>query len=354
MPDKFAQLDLGNVDQRNFLNSQANAMGVRDAHRGEMDRQAADPIITNVQEITISTDRLEQSVEFYQKHFGYRVVKMAELKEKSWQRLWGLPSGTTARAVLLQIPGYGEGSFRLVQFSPVSKVFIRVPFRALDTGHAGCDMTVSDLRSRVGALVDEGYNLASPFFSFVPPNTQATVTEVIVLGPTGERLPLVYYTPPGTQAAEPENPVYVPVVSAFQGVDNDIEQEASFYESLGLQKTRDRSFDLPAVNEAIGLPSDLRFRSIQLSNPGVTHGRVSLAQFYNYKGRNVSDRSAPPNLGILMVSFRTTDMENLVRTLKKAGAQVFAGPLELTNSLYGSCKCVTVRRPNGAWLEFYN
>jgi catechol 2,3-dioxygenase-like lactoylglutathione lyase family enzyme len=313
----------------------------------------APPVISSVREVTISTDKLDESVEFYGKHFGYRIVTKAELNEQSWRDVWQLPRGTIARAVLMRVPGYEEGAFRLVEFRPTSKVFIRVPFRPLDTGHAGCDMTVPDLKARLTAMVDEGYSLASPLFSFVPPNTQATVTEAIALGPTGERLPMVYYKQLGSAGPEPPSPTYAPVVSTFQGIDSDIEQEAAFYRELGLQVTRDRSFDLPEVNEAIGLPHDLRFRSIQLAHPDAPYGRLSLAQFLNYRGRNVSDRSDPPNLGILMVSFRALDFEELIRRLKGLGAYIVAGPEQVQNPIYGSARVITVKRPNGAWLEFY-
>lgn len=310
-------------------------------------------LISNIREVTISTDRLEQSVDFYQRHFGYQIVASTELGEENWRRLWNLPARTTARLVLMRIPGHEEGAFRLVQFNPTSKVFIHVPFRPLDSGHAGCDMSVQDLHTRLTAVTDEGYNLASPLFSFVPPNTKATVTEAILLGPTGERLPMVYYTEPGSQAPEPSKPVYAPIVSGFQAVDHDILQEAAFYQALGLQVTRDRSFNLPVVNEAIGLPRDLRFRSLQLAHPDVPYGRVSLVQFTNYRGRNVSDRSDPPNLGILMVSFRTSDLDGLLGRLRQNGARIQGGPLKLKNSVYGNSTVVTVKRPNGAWIEFY-
>jgi catechol 2,3-dioxygenase-like lactoylglutathione lyase family enzyme len=310
-------------------------------------------VISSVREVTISTDKLDESVEFYGKHFGYRAVAEAELDEESWRDTWQLPRGTIARTVLMRVPGYEEGAFRLVQFRPTSKVFIRVPFRPLDTGHTGCDMTVPDLKARLAAMLDDGYNLASPVFSFVPPDTQAMVTEAIALGPTGERLPMVYYQQRGYAGPEPTSPTYAPVVSAFQGIDSDIEQEAAFYTELGLQVTRDRRFDLPEVNEAIGLPHDLRFRSIQLAHPDAPYGRLSLAQFLNYRGRNVSDRSDPPNLGILMVSFRALDLEELIRRLKRLGAYIVAGPKQVQNPIYGSARVITVKRPNGAWLEFY-
>jgi catechol 2,3-dioxygenase-like lactoylglutathione lyase family enzyme len=312
------------------------------------------PLIGNIREVTISTDRLNESVEFYRKYFGYHVVASGDLNDQAWREVWQLPRGTTARAAVMRVPGHEEGGFRLVQFRPASQVFIRVPFRPLDTGHAGCDMTVPDLRARLAAMVDEGYNLASSVFSFVPPNTRATVTETIALGPTCERLPLVYYRQPGSTEPEPTSPTYVPLVSAFQGIDNDIDQEAEFYKMLGLQVTRDRNFDSPEVNEAIGLPHDLRFRSVQLAHPHLAYGRVSLAQFFNYRGRNVSDRSDPTNLGILMISFRTSDMPELLRRLRSAGASIMGGPKRISNAIYGSAQTVTVKRPNGAWLEFYS
>src|SRR5260370_40966740 len=83
-------------------------------------------LISSVREVTISTDRLDESVEFYGKHFGYRAVAKAELDEESWRDAWQLPRGTIAHAVLMRVPGCEEGAFRLVRFLPTSKGCIPV------------------------------------------------------------------------------------------------------------------------------------------------------------------------------------------------------------------------------------
>jgi hypothetical protein len=54
-----------------------------------------------------------------------------------------------------------------------------------------------------------------------------------------------------------------------------------------------------------------------------------------------------------MVSFHTLNMEELLQRLKKLRAHIVAGPRQVQNPIYDSVRVITVKRPNGAWLEFY-
>ena len=99
--------------------------------------QTAPPpeFISNIRETTISTDSIEESVHYYREHFGFQVVRRAELKDETWRRLWRLPPGQSARAALMQVPGHDIGSIRLVQFFPLSKIYAHLPYRSLTTGY---------------------------------------------------------------------------------------------------------------------------------------------------------------------------------------------------------------------------
>jgi hypothetical protein len=312
------------------------------------------PLISNLREATISVADFDESVNFYREQFGYDVALQAELKDDVWRRLWRLPPDTTARVAIMRSSGSETGAFRIVQFSPTSKILIRVPYRPLETSFVGCDMPTRDVPGRFHAITGQGWGSVSSVLTFVPPKMTQAVTVAVVIGPTGERLPLVSLTelqndPKYSQIFKAHAPIYI----AFQTTE-DIERDTSLYTSLGLTVVRDRTFQLPELNRAIGIAEDAQWRSLQVSHPDQTFGRVGLVQYFNKRVRNISDRTDPPNLGLVMLSFRTRDMSETLARLKRTAAHIMCTPTHVENVVYGKSEVMTVKQPNGGWLEFYS
>lgn len=311
-----------------------------------------EPLISNAREVTLSVENLEESVGFYTRYFGYEVVQRAELSDTAWRRLWRLPQGTKARVALLRLPGTEVGGFRILQFYPTSKVFIRMPYRTLDTALVGCDMPVRDVEGTFHAITGDGWGMVSEIFTFVPPQMTTPVTVGVVIGPSGERLPLLSSSELQNDPAYSEELKAAPFYIAFQ-ITDDIERDTALYTGLGLSVVRDRTFEVPSLNRTVGVPEDAVWRSLQVSHPEETFGRVGLVQYLNHTGRNLSDRSDPPNLGMLMLSFRTRDMVETYRHLRESQVQVMCSPAPVANELYGGRQVMTVKQPSGVWLEFY-
>ena len=312
------------------------------------------PLISNLREATISVADFDESVNFYRDQFGYDVAFQTELKDDVWRRLWRLPPNTTAQVAILRSSGSETGAFRIVKFSPTSKILIRVPYRPLETSFVGCDMPTRDVVGRFTALTGQGWAAVSSVLTFASPKLTKPVTVAVIIGPTGERLPLVSLTalqndPKYSQVFKEHAPIYI----AFQTTE-DIERDTSLYTSLGLPVVRDRNFQIPELNRAIGIAEDAQWRSLQVSHPDETFGRVGLVQYLNKSVRNISDRSDPPNLGLCMLSFRTRHMAETLARLKRTAARIMCGPTRVQNGLYGGSEVMTVKQPNGGWLEFYS
>jgi catechol 2,3-dioxygenase-like lactoylglutathione lyase family enzyme len=311
------------------------------------------PLVSNIREVNISVPNLDEAVRFYTEAFGFTLIRMAELTDSAWQKVWRLPQDITARVALLRKGQSEFGGFRLIQFLPTSKVPIRYPYRPLDTSFVGCDMPVANVPERFQAMTARGWGSVSEIFTFLPPQMTKPVTVAVLIGPAGERLPLVSLTelqndPAFSQEMRSGAPVYI----SFQ-VTEDIERDTALYTALGLVVVRDRTFQMPKLNRTVGLPEDAKWRSLQVSNPGETFGRVGLVQYLNLRGRNVSDRSDPPSLGIFMLSFRTRDMMETFKRLKSSAAEVICEPVTVENDVYGKTEVMTIKQPNGGWLEFY-
>jgi hypothetical protein len=312
------------------------------------------PLISNLREATISVADFEESVNFYHEQFGYDVALRVELKDDVWRKLWRLPPDTTAQVAILRSSRNETGAFRIVQFSPTSKILIRVPYRPLETSFVGCDMPTRDVAGRFNAITGQGWAKVSSILTFHSPKLTQPVTVAVIIGPTGERLPLVSLTalqndPKYSQVFKAHAPIYI----AFQTTE-DIERDTKLYTSLGLTVVRDRTFQIPELNRALGVAEDAQWRSLQVSHPDETFGRVGLVQYLNKRVHNISDRSDPPNLGLVMLSFRTRNMAETLARLKPSAASIMCEPTRVENALYGSSEVMTVKQPNGGWLEFYS
>jgi hypothetical protein len=311
------------------------------------------PFISNIRESTVSTDSLDDSIHYYRDHFGFAVIRCAELKDPAWRALWRLPGNIRAQAALLQVPGSEIGSIRLVQFTPASKIYAHLPHRSLSTGYGGMDMEVPDMTARFQGLVNHGHARVNAPIRYTPPNSKQMLTESVVIGPSGERLPMVIYR----DIAKPDEPTsatieYTPVLAVFQVVE-DLQREKEVYLRLGLQITRERETSIPDVNRALGLPVDTRYRAYQLGNPTQRFARPILVQFVNKRVENLSAISNPPNLGLIMTSYKVADIGQARQRLEGAEVTVICEPVKIANPLYGSTMALTLKQPNGAWVELY-
>lgn len=310
--------------------------------------------ISNIRETTISTDALDESIHFYQDHFGFELKRVVELRDPAWRQLWRLPENMWARCALLQVKNSAIGSLRLIQFFPTSKVYTHLPYRTLDTGYGGIDIEVPDMMSRFEGFVVHGHARVTAPIQYEPPGSALYLNESVVVGPTGERIPMVFYREM-SKKDEPMSttPEYTPALAIFQIVEN-LKSAAEVYLRLGLQITRERETSISSVSRALGVPVDTVYRAYQLANPAERFGRPILVQYLNKTGANLSDISRPPNLGLVLTSFRVRDVDEALQRLQGTEVQVLAAPLDVDNDLYGRTRALVFRHPNGAWVELYS
>ena len=107
----------------------------------------------------------------------------------------------------------------------------------------------------------------------------------------------------------------------------------------------------------LGLPHELTTeieREVWILHPeAVNDGSVELVQFHGLSGRDLAPRAVPPNLGIIMLRFPVDDLDALTTHLE-ANGMAAEGPVTTTQlEPWGEARQVSVRSPNGAWLDFY-
>jgi hypothetical protein len=90
-----------------------------------------------------------------------------------------------------------------------------------------------------------------------------------------------------------------------------------------------------------------------LSPDGSNSGSVELIAFDGVKGADFSERAQAPNLGILALRFPVADLDAYRKRLAEHGVTPVNGPSILPIEPYGEVEIMTIRAPEGAWLEFY-
>ena len=81
--------------------------------------------------------------------------------------------------------------------------------------------------------------------------------------------------------------------------------------------------------------------------------KEELIEFKGASGRDLSALAKPPNLGLLMLRFPVDNLSALARHLESHGVPPLSGIRQVQLPPTGPARQVSVRAPDGAWLEFY-
>src|SRR5260370_30844555 len=135
------------------------------------------------------------------------------------------------------------------------------------------------------AITGQGWATVSSVLTFNSTKLTQPVTVAVIIGPTGERLPLISLTALQNEKYSQVFKAHAPIYIGFQTTE-DIERDTSLYTALGLPVGRDRTFQIPELNRALGVAEHAQWRSLQVSHPDETFGRVGLVQYLNKRVRN--------------------------------------------------------------------
>lgn len=285
---------------------------------------------------------------------GWEVVRRGA-GDAAWLALWQLPDTARYDEVLLRNPGTDTGYIRLVRFQGVPQVQMRSNGQTWETGGIfDLNVRVTDLAARFAELQARDWQgFGDPVrFTFGP----FVVREWLGRGPDGIVFALIQREAPPLEGW-PQLRRFSRSFNSTQVV-ADIDASLRFYiDVLGFEiyVETDGPSDTPGPN-VLGLPHNLvtevSRRTVIVHPNGGNDGSVELIQFDGLTGRDFSPLAKPPNLGVLTLRFPVTD-------LLAIGERLAAGGFEpVTRGLaplppYGNVEVLTVRGPNGEWLEFF-
>lgn len=285
---------------------------------------------------------------------GWEVVRRGA-GDVAWLELWQLPATARYAEVLMRNPGTETGYIRLVRFRGVPQVQIRSNGQTWETGGLfDLNVRVTDVAARFAELQARGWQgFGDPVrFTFGP----FVVREWLGRGADGVVFALIQREEPPLEGW-PELRRFSRSFNSTQVVAN-IDASLRFYvDLLGFEiyVETDGPSDTPGPN-VLGLPHNLvtevSRRTVIVHPAGGNDGSVELIQFGGLFGRDFSERAKPPNLGVLTLRFPVADLLVVAERLATGGfVPVTRGVAPLAP--YGNVEVLTVRGPNGEWLEFF-
>lgn len=317
---------------------------------------ADSPVLpSGFREVVFSVSDLEASARFYQQVAGWEVVVEGQAAPELATH-WGLDEHQVVEQVLLRNPGTDRGWLRLVRFPGAEQRQMRSSAQTWDTGGIFDVNTRSlDIHEKFEQFRTHGWqSYSDPIqFTFGP----FVVWEVLLRGPDGVVFAVSERVQPPlegwTHLRELSN-----IFNSTQIV-ADFETSLAFYrDALGFKVYLEHEGPSEEAGPNVlalpfNLATEIPRRVVILSPDGSNTGSVELIAFDGATGADHSDNARAPNLGILALRFPVSDLEAYSRRLAGYGVTPINGPSTVLIEPYGEVEIMTIRAPEGSWLEFY-
>ena len=275
-------------------------------------------MFSELQVVTVAVSDLERSVDFYSNVFGYTCGDVMSLSGSSLEQLWQMAPGMKARCAVLGPRGATTGLLRLVSFDASGERIWRHYERRQDYGHYALNIRVANIKAVLGRIEAHGGQLRSGPTQWNP-SPQLPAWDSLSYDPDGVLLDVFQID------ATADSPLadFDQDCSEIQTVAihvSDAARSAKFYAALGYVQLYDKLVE--GLEEFFGLPAGTALHNINLYMPGQPAcGRVELAQYVGFPGRQQRERAVPPNLGILSASLRAADLTAATEQLRSLGAE---------------------------------
>lgn len=265
---------------------------------------------------------------------------------------WQLPKSASAKYQVYGNKGAESGFIRLLQFEGVEQRYIRQDSQSWDTGGIfDINVRVTDMDKTADQLRRLGWKSRAPVTRFV--FGPYDVKEWIVASPDGLELALIARIAPELKGW----PNLKSVSRTFNStqVVKDFDAAIKFYtEVLGFDMVQQEHGYLSKEDgpNSLGFPYNLQTvnpRKIFILSPtGKNDGSVEVLKILGLDGADHSGHANLPNLGIAALRFPVKNIDALQDHLKQS-------PVDWVHDLreIDDARSLTIKSPEGAWLEFY-
>lgn len=310
--------------------------------------------VTGFQEAVISVADLAEAKAVWTEVGGYQIL--CDL---------GQPAGVLdpdrpQRELVLRKPGASRGFIRLVRYADAETgTLIRSAAMPWDVGGIfdlyfyvrNVDAAAADLRKRGW----QGFNdpveyTTGPF----------TVREVLMRGPNGEVLCLMQLiAPPADEARYGHMQGFSWPFNAAITV-ADFEAARIFFADQLRWRTvmQGEVKSPPGAATPVGLPEPVaqnfgrKFASFTQDEAN-RDGSIQVLEYIGLKGRDLSARAVPPNLGLLALRVPVSNLAATLAEFRAKGGSLAAEPQRVNLPPYGEVTMATLTGPAGARIELF-
>ena len=312
------------------------------------------PVISEIKLATLSVENLERSITFYGDVFKYIKSGTGSIEGKEFEKAWRMPEGLKGRCAIMGVKGINSGMLRLVQFDkPGERIWADYSSKEI-IGHYAVNFGVNDLNAFWPRLIEAGaVEKAPPKFWEVNDNLSVWDSQAFDLD--GILLDIFQIVPEGKDMLGLDE--HVPEISEVQTVSvhvSDALRTKAFYQRLGFNEPLYETM-VENLERFFEVPAGTKLHNINLMNPAFSrNGRVEIVQYIGFKSMKLlRERSVPPNIGILSISFETNDIVATCKLVKDLGGQEISEPVQVVLPKLGKVKLATFFGPDGEALEFY-
>jgi len=302
-----------------------------------------------IDRIKLSVRNMPESVAFFRDKLEMTVVADGPIDATAFQRLWGLPAGTTAHAVYLRNDEQST-AIELLEVRPHSGTCIREGAKMYDYGLLDIAFRAKNLDTIYENLRRQGHHFLSAPVVYTADWARVTVSEVILVGP--DRMPVALIE----RLSEPRPFIrnhFGTMVDVAQYVES-MEACAPFYtDVLGYTSVFDQPLPDGLIDEVVGLPPGSKSRLNLMYQPETKTPAVELIHCSS-PGRSLAPVIGPTSYGLFALAFETADLPGLLARVTAADFTVLSGPVEMEVGLHGRITAAIVRGPNDVLIEFFS
>ena len=307
-------------------------------------------IVSGIDRLFINVPDLAKALDFYHGIVGMKVVARGSLDSLILGNLWGLPKNVTGRSACVK-NAKQPTAIELVELHPVPSEAARDNAKTYDYGLFDVSYIVSDAKKVERILKEKGYRfLTDPYrFPTWPGGIESTMG--FVYGPAREAVGIVQLFNPLPSEEQQLDGDFWTMMDMAQIVES-IEEATAFYrDALGLTVVLDNSVIPPGFFDTVlHLPKDTKPHVVLSTNPQSKGPVVETVEF-SAKGKAIL--ASPQKLGIFMIAFESSDLEDDLSKVRKQGFNVISGPVPAETSLHGKIKAADIEGPNKIRVELF-
>lgn len=310
--------------------------------------------------VILGVDNLESSLHFYGDQIGLSASDAVEWSGDAFEKLWHLPRGATAKAVLLRAGPDPVGRILLLEFEATQRKIVRAEKPPRAYGLFNLNFYTSDIRSDAERF-RRGFELWSdPVAHKFGPDIGEPI-EVVFEGPDGVVINLVELATKDTNTqigqmrafveAYGRTPTGFTAVVTTASCMKSISRARTFYETvLGMNVHIDEVLDSENYRKFQRVPAGGRTHVLFMKGNHM-FGKIAMSEPLNYEVPDLTPRAVAPNIGYLAQAFLVPDVAAAADACETLGVEVYSPPIDIEIPGLGLHRTMIVRNPGSGALQ---